>query len=504
MPDELKQVLPFLSRAYNIRWGLSGTNAQGKQAAQYRTIRETLPESVLLDHFNGKTAVSVQPLLDDGQTCQWGAIDIDSYGNDGLVREVSRAVELFGIPGVVEPSKSKGAHVYIFLDRPVLAAPFRKALKKLAVWVGHPNAEIRPAQDSIRVEEHDVGSFMVLPFYGAGVTKAIEVITANIVTVEDFNKLTEEGDLIDGPACLFPLQRIAEATEWKHRNNFLYQLGVFLRYKYPLEWKDRLATYNSEVISPSLSEAEVSALVGQLEKNAKCHYICNREPFDAYCNKAGCQLRKYGVAARESFAGLISPEGITVLDTDPPTWFVSLQNPLTQETARVKLTTAQLQSVQQFKKRVLEVLKIVPTLPTQKEWEVIVSKLLESAEVVPVPFEMTENARILDLLYRFCLTSAKSTKFEALLRGRVVVEKSDLGMLCRFRLVDFINFLDRYRYTGVATKDLYATLQDLNRAEKIRLERIALEPLNIEVWALDLDSQYLTLKTELDLEDEIE
>lgn len=503
MLRQLQEILPHLTQAYNVRWRVSSGDTAGKREAKYNTVRAPLPDNLFREHFEGVKAVSVQPIRDDGETCQWGAIDIDSYGESNLLDQVREAMRLFQIPGYVELSKSGGVHIYFFLTKPVMAKPFRRALKKLAVWIGHPQAEIRPAQDQINVSEGDVGSFIVLPGFGIGLEAALELFQSNQVTPEQFNAITEEGDFIDGPPCLYPLQRLNERRgDWSQRNLFLYQLAVFFRYKFPSDWQRRLREYNEQVIRPSLSPDEVEPLITQLEKNARCHYRCKDEPFAGVCNKGACTVRKYGVAAREGVASLISAEGVTVIDTDPPTWFVTLQNPSSQDTVRVKLTTAQLQSVAAFKKRCIEVLKIIPTLPPQAEWEAVIGRLLENVEVVPVPFEMTEEARVLDLLYKFCLTSVKTGELEGLLRGRVFVEQSEDGIGAKFRLIDFISFLERYKYKGVATKDMYSTLQELARGGHVRMEKVSIAPLTLDVWHVDIKSRYLELKLELDMKDQ--
>lgn len=501
MLTHLHDILPFLGSAYNIRWRTDDqVTSSGKREAGYKTIREPLPDSLFQAHFEGKQAISVQPLI-DGETCQWGCIDIDDYDHEDLLERVTSAIRTFNIKGYAENSKSGGVHIYILLERPVMAKPFRRALRKLATWIGFPNAEIRPAQDSIAINDGDLGSFIVLPCFDMGTELAAATLRSSTTTIEDFNALTDEGDFIDGPACLFPIQQSSAGSDWSQRNLYLYQLAVFYRYKFPGTWPDDLRRYNETLINPPLPGKEVEALIAQLEKNSRCHYICSGTPFDSVCNKSNCQVRKYGVAARDGFAGLISPEGITVMDTDPPTWFVTLQRPMTTDTVRVKLSTAQLQSVTHFKKRCIEVLKMVPTLPKQQEWEVIIAKLLESAEVVPVPFEMTEHAYVLELLYKFCLNHWKTQQLEGLMKGYVYVTEEENGMRAKFRAVDFTSFIQKARYKACSAKDTYEALQELSRLGKIDREKLILPPLELDVWSLHIDSRYLELKIDIDLEE---
>ncbi|HWT40370.1 MAG TPA: hypothetical protein VN081_03850 [Dongiaceae bacterium] len=496
-------LLNFFPRAYSVRRMLGGTDDKGKAKSTYAAVRQAPATELLIGHWEGKHAVSVQCILESGNTCQWGALDIDSYDDPKLVERVRRAAELFKLPCYIEASKSGGAHVYFFLDQPTIAKPFRRALQKLAVWMGFPRAEIRPAQDEVDFAKGDLGNFMVLPGFGIGAEKMRSIIQANTVSVKDFNDITDEGDFGDGPACLFPLQRLGEANGFNNRNLFLYQLAVYFRYKFPAEWADRVRSYNENIIVPSLPFNEVNALIGQLEKNAKCHYRCSGEPFEDVCNKTACQFRKFGVAARESANSLISPEGITVLGTDPPVYFATLVNPVSGESIRVKLNTDQLLNVNQFKKRCLETLNAIPSLPKQADWEAVVSKLMASAQLIPVPFEQTEEARVLDAIYRYCLTSVKSSRADDLLRGKVWLEQgADQGLVAHFRQVDFINYLSTHRVGTTKSQEAHATLNELCRLGHLLTEQIDLGGVQVLVYKTIIHSRYLELQTIIEQEKE--
>jgi len=501
----LRLKLPFLPQVYNVRYAVdSAKNSAGKRQAKYNTVRQELPDALLFKHFAGTAAVSVQPLLEDGATCKWGAIDVDEYGIEGLVDTVRERLNKLGATCYVEESKSGAAHAYFILEQPVPARAFRRALKKLATWIGFPDAEIRPAQDTINVHEGDVGRLMVLPCFGVEYFEAMQRLEEATTTVEALNALTDEGDFADLPPCLFPLQVKGSRESWSNRNLFLYQLGVAYRYKYTADWQDRLRKYNTDVISPSLDPAEVEATIAQLEKNNKCHYVCASSPFDAVCNKPACMLRKYGVAARESISGLISPESICVLDTDPPTWFVSLIHPITQESHRVKLTTAQLQNVAQFKKRCIEVLKVMPTLPAQKEWEAVVSKLMENVVIEPVPFELTPAAFTYELLFKYLLSAPKADAADVdnILDGRVltdvVADSEDVKVT--FRIPDFIQYATQYRLTGLPINELVQNLHELVRIGKVVRGSVKLAELQIDVYTTVIESRYFRIKTEIDLD----
>jgi hypothetical protein len=500
--ESVKTLLPHLTKAYTVRTGVADqADSKGKVQANYLCVREATRTSLFKDHFEGRVALSVQPITDTGNTCQWGCLDIDDYDHTNLEVKVRKACDEIGFKYYLDRSKSGGVHVYIILSSPTTAKLFRDGLRKISNWMGFPKTELRPAQDSLDLHAGDLGTPIILPGFG----QPWEIVSAEIkkalMTPAEFLAVTDEGEFWDGPPCLFPLARKYTNTgDWQFRNMFLYQLAVFYKLKYPSDWIERVFKYNDEVVKPSLEDKELRALVDQLERNAKCHFTCKSEPFESVCNRTACQARSFGVAAKEGVGGLLSPEGITVLDTDPPIWFVTLTNPKTNETCRVKLSTSQLQLVSLFKKRCLEVMKFVPTLPVQKEWEAWVGQLLEGALVIPVPFEATEEARILDLLYRYCRSSIKSREMEDLLKSRAIVQKEESGMRVTFRLVDFRDYLDRNRSKGVTAKDLYSLMRALSDIGKVSAVKVSVPPLTIEAWTIVIDSKYLELKIEMDLE----
>lgn len=498
----IRQLIPFLSTVYNIRTRVAAVNNEaGKRNASYNTVRQPLTDELLEAHFAGTTCINVQPLIEPGNICQWGCIDIDTYDEPDLIDRVRSATRLFGLKCHIEPTKSGGVHIYVLLDQPIVAAPFRRALKKLAIWLGFPRAEIRPAQDEINISEGDVGTFISYPCMGVGPEKAFTILSACVNTIDEFNQVTNEGEYVDGPPCLFPIQRLNEQKgEWSFRNNYLYQLGVFLRFKYPSDWAERLRNFNATVIRPSLPSDEVDAMVAQLERNVKCHYKCSDPQFESVCDRTNCMKRKYGVAARDQVGSIISTEGVTILETDPPTWFVTLTT-AEGETKRVKLTTDELASVAKFKKRCMETIHNIPTLPNQKEWEALVANLLVNATKVKVPFEMSPGAILLDLLMKFALTSQKTADCEGLLHGKVWVEKIDGLPWAKFRMADLFSFLSIYGTRGISSGDIYTMLKDLESEGHIATQKVQIGPSQMEIWCIPMLTKYAQTKMEVDLDE---
>lgn len=507
MLERLKAVLPTYTHAYSVRWRVaSSTSEKGKREAKYRAVRQAPTDAVLLGHFAGKEAVSMLPLLEmpnlSGETCQWGAIDVDAYGQPDAAKSIANTLRSWGFRCYAEASKSGGAHIYIILNQPVMAGAFRKYLRTLTHWLGLDSrtTELRPAQNSVDLSAGDLGHMMVLPGFGRPIEEVVPALEAAVMSYDEFDRLMDEGELVDGPPCLFPQVLAGRGGNWTNRNKFTYQLAIFMKNKYPADFQDKVREFlDKEMANDPLPAEEIANVLAGVEKNAKFKYMCKGDPFEGVCNKALCQTRKFGIAMRDGVSSVMSSEGITQLETDPPTWFMTMNAP-DGGTKRIKLTTQQLYRVGEFKKRCLEELRYIPTLPKQEDWESYLSVLLKKAHVIPVPFEMTESARMLDAIYRFVLSSPKTTEIENLLRGRIFAQPWQGGITAMFRTVDLANYLERRKVRGINSADLYTVLSELQGHGKARTERISIPPAEMDVWVVDVESQYLQIKTEIDLE----
>lgn len=506
MLEQFVSLIPCYAQAYSVRWGLSSqVNDKGKREAKYKAFREAPTDTLFYDHFNGKAALNMQPLLDhedfSGTVCQWGAIDVDAYGQPELADLLKTKLARMGIKCYAEPSKSGGAHIYIVLSAPTKASQLRRALEKIASWLELPKnaVEFRPAQNSVDFASGDLGNFMVLPGFGQPIETVVEELSAARMTVMELNKIMDEGELSDGPACLYPLLMKGKASGWENRNLFTYQLAVFFKIKYPANFTEKVKAFLEEHMSSDpLPESEIDTVCASVGKNSKCHFRCKGIPFEAVCNKTECRRRKNGIDSRGSAATLFADEGITQLETDPPTWFISVIDPRnTDNTIRIKLTTQQIFKASEFKRRCMEEARFIPPMPKQEQWEEYLTEKLKTAHVIPVPFEMTESARVLDAMYRFVLSSAKTTQQENILRGRVVAIPTDTGVTAMFRPVDFANFLDRSKIRGVSSADLFAVMNELQAMGKARQETLNIPPLTLDVYTVDIDSKYMQIQAEM-------
>jgi hypothetical protein len=115
--SQFQALFPAYSKAHGTS-AIRGIEPKtGKRKAAYTTEAYPASDRVWAEHFSGgPKGLGIIPLLDDGISVQWAAIDIDVNDIDHARLE-AKAVEL-GLPLVICRSKSGGAHCYLFLEQP--------------------------------------------------------------------------------------------------------------------------------------------------------------------------------------------------------------------------------------------------------------------------------------------------------------------------------------------------------------------------------------------------
>jgi len=86
--------------------------------AKTDTVKGPLTEELVAAHLKGDASIGVAPVRLDS-TCLWGALDIDWY--DMPEDEVARVRDAVRTRCAAFRSKSRGLHVYVFVDEPVSA-----------------------------------------------------------------------------------------------------------------------------------------------------------------------------------------------------------------------------------------------------------------------------------------------------------------------------------------------------------------------------------------------
>lgn len=411
------------------------------------------------EHLNGISRLGIVPINEDSK-CKFGAIDIDDYDVDKELINIK--IVRHKLPLVMFRSKSGGVHLYIFTRDFIQATVMQAKLKELAAFLGHGNAEIFPKQTKILKERGDVGQWINMPYFdmNKSTTFAIrsednqqlslhmfmEYVTEKFVEEKDLKEISTEVKevLKGGPPCLQILcaQGFAPGT----RNNGLFNLGVYAKKVDPDKWTTYLEELNQKYMSPPLSPKEVLTTISGLQKK-DYNYSCKKEPICAHCNLSLCRTKKFGVGVS---SGLPTMNTLTKLDTQPPIWFVDVDD------QRLQLTTEELQNPRLFQNKCLGSLSIMPIIPKQVEWAFIVQQLLENATVVKVPSETTIIGRLMSHLEDFCLTRGQDEKPDVLMRGLVWNHDG----FHYFRFTDFLLFLERKRFVELRPNQITSVLRD--------------------------------------------
>jgi len=128
----------------------------------------------------------------------------------------------------------------------------------------------------------------------------------------------EMSEFEDGPPCLQTLASQGAVSEGG-RNNYLYNIGVYLKKKDPAGWESKIEDYNdSKYISPKIKSEEVLKTIGSLNKK-EYDYKCKDQPICDFCNDKLCYTRKFGKSGSPD----IDITQIRMLDSDPPIYFVT-------------------------------------------------------------------------------------------------------------------------------------------------------------------------------------
>jgi hypothetical protein len=401
------------------------------------------------------------PIRSDNK-CRFGAIDIDTYPIDH--KRIAEKLDRFNVPMTVCRSKSGGAHVYLFLDDWYEAAEIRDYLSEIAAALGHAGCEIFPKQDQILAERGDVGNFINLPYFDAENTTRYAVASSgqdmeleeflthieqnrvSLSTLESLDFGTHKESFSDAPPCLqlFLNNGIPEGT----RNKVMFNVGNYLKKKYPEEWKTEFEDVNQKHCTPPLPAQEVVQLQTQIERK-EYGYQCKEEPLCSHCNRGMCKTRKYGIG-RDALMPQIS--GLTILLSEPRLYFLDVDG------QRLELSTKQLQIPLQFQEACMEQLNYMPPLLKPTEWQPLVNEMMVNATTIEVPEELTLAGQFKELLEIFCTSRIRAMSPEELELGKPWTEEGKTY----FKIKGLQEFLKQRGFTKLTRPQMQERLKAMN------------------------------------------
>ncbi len=423
-----------------------------------KTLRSPPTTELWEQHLLGERALGIVPISEEG-VCYWGVIDVDTYTVSH--QEIAARLEQLGIPMIVCRSKSGGAHIFVFLSEPVPAAEMRTKLQEIASSLGYGQSEIFPKQSEVLSDRGDVGNWLNMPYFradggdryavsskgkGLSVDRFLDLGEASRLTVEGFLSLTtrsasEDEDLRDGPPCLQYLAGTGVAEGG--RNNALFAFGVLAKKKYPDNWEPVLERWNHKFIQPALSSDEVQIILKSLRKK-DYSYKCKDSPLCNHCDASACRLRPHGVGQASS------PDiaSISILETEPPIFFVSLSSGGT-----VECTANDILSSRAFQLVALEQLKVLLPLYKQDAWLQRMQVCLESATLIEAPPEAGVTGAFMSTLEDFCTDKYAARERDEILLGKPYLDEES-GRIW-FRMDDLVSHLNRVKFRELTRGQVY-------------------------------------------------
>jgi hypothetical protein len=364
------------------------------------------------EHFRGTgPGIGMVPLMDDDH-CAFGAIDIDDRTIDHLALEK----KCERMPVIICRSKSGGAHVYIFFKTPIPATEVRDMLTKWALHLGYGGCEIFPKQTS-RANDKDIGNWINLPYYKdqrKALHKGKWLGLKDFVTLAEKRSLSKAPDaappkqssnepaevFYEGPPCLISLLRQGGFPEGT-RNDGMFSVLIYLRKRWPDDWKARAVEYNERMCDPPLDKGELDTLIGSVARKGY-QYRCSQAPIKEHCSRKICLGQRFGVG--DSLDGDNSPciTSLTKYEGDPVYWVTEVMG------TRFMVTTEELFSPRLFARKCMEKVNRVPAGIANGRWEKHLNEVLAAADIVQVPEDTSVSGQFWTLVQDFLTTRAQA------------------------------------------------------------------------------------------------
>ena len=489
MLERFKEVFAGLQTAYGQTKITDELSENGKHEAKSFTKKEPVTDLLWQKHLNGdEPALGIVPIREDNR-CKWGCIDIDTYPFDH--KDFIKKIRDKNIPMILFRSKSGGAHVFLFAKEFVAASLMRERLKKIASTLGYAKAEIFPKQDYIRADRGDTGSFLNVPYHGNN--KSVRFAfddNGEALKIEEFFKLYDKYSLTEkelvnlkisetdntddflkgAPPCLQTI--LKDGMPEGGRNDMMYNIGVYLKKRFPNEWESKMYVYNEKYMKPPLKHTEMTKSIESLGKKDYL-YKCKLEPIVSFCNSKVCSKREFGVGDN-----VPPPEitGISKYPSDPPLYFVNIDG-LSVEVDDITLHDPEKFSVacmNQISKPMLPLGKII--------WRKQLVKLFEKLQMLDAPDSSKIDVQIKDLLADF-INKAPGKKIDDLKRGLPFTEDG----ITYFKFKDFWKYIQRSKSWTIQKQRTTKLLDDLFSAKEstIKIDKESVRAMKMETIKLD-------------------
>ena len=286
MVDRFMKLFDGLNRAYGL-YKLDHKSIAGKKnKGKAETKKAPVTPELWQKHLDGQAGIGIVP-IQDGNTCSFGAIDIDIYENFDII-DLENKITALDWPLVVTRSKSGGAHIWVFMASPTEARLVRAKLKEVALALGHLTAEIFPKQDKMASKD-DIGNWINMPYFEGDKTERYCIHNQKKLNMDQFLMFAEgmrltlddlqsievtNGEFSDAPPCLEVL--CAQGFPSGSMNNALFDMGVYAKMKFQDDWQSKVFEYNQRFMGPGSSH-EVQQVIKSIDRK-KYIYRCSEAP----------------------------------------------------------------------------------------------------------------------------------------------------------------------------------------------------------------------------------
>ena len=461
--QKFRQIFEGNNSAYGQLVLTGETTDKGKAVGKAFIKREPIPEQLWQDHLDGKDpALGVIP-INENNSCRWGCIDVDEYNLDH--KKLAASIKSHKFPLVMFRSKSGGAHLFLFTTDFIMASLMQAKLKMMSEALGFGGSEIFPKQ--IQLNQKGTGNFLNLPynnpkyptryaFDDEGNSLELEefinyykekvVSNLNMVVIEKNIDDQLKEDFKQAPPCLTTIatQGFGEGS----RNESMFQLGIYLRQRFPDQLEQKLDQYNTKYFNPPLPSREVLTIFKQVE-DKKYFYRCEEPMFKTVCEKIKCQSQKFGIG--NSATNEIS--GLKKWVSDNPVY------ELTHNGKVIILTVDQLSSHAEYRKQCIAQANESPRPVAPAIWADMVQTLLSNMQeddFIQLPGEVTAKGQFLNQLQIFIENNRGAKDRQDVLQG-MVFELKDYFF---FKPQAFRDFLKTKRFTKASDSEQYKMFEE--------------------------------------------
>jgi hypothetical protein len=280
---------------------------------------------------------------------------------------------------------------------------------------------------------------------------------------------TENEDLFEAPPCLVTL--LSDKVPQGKRNDTMFNVGVYLRKRFPDSWKTKLHSYNSKYMNPPIDDNNLENTVIKSLLNKDYRYKCKQEPIRSFCESKLCVKRKFGVG--ENFP---TPEieRIEKYPSHPTIYIVYLDG----KPVEVDRTT--LHEFDKFSVEVMDQLNQVLMPVGKMIWKKLLNKIMSNKDtfkILEVPQAARLDYQLKELLGDF-LNRATGKVMDDVKRGIPFTENGH----SYFKYQSFNNFLKRSKSWDLPKAKTQKMLEDIFKAKE---EVLKLDKKSMRIWKIE-------------------